>query len=97
VTSSPAAKRIVALPLIRAVIPASESLLTKFHLVPISFFAFLLDLCIVGIAFKTTGSALPEAHEEEGEDEDSGSSTTPAVNGKLRLLWKGGKFLCNGE
>lgn len=64
--SAPATECILALLLKRAVIPTSEPLLAELHLVSVSFFAFLLDLGVVGITFTTAGTALSNAHEEEG-------------------------------
>jgi hypothetical protein len=83
--------------LISAVVPASKTLLAELHLVPVCFFTFLLDLCVVGVAFSTAGSALTNAGEQERREKESACRATSTVDGELGSLGKSGELLGNGE
>ena len=95
--STPTTQRILALSSKLLCVPASKTLLTQFHLITISFFAFLLSLGVVGVTLASASSSLTDAGEENCREEKGCSSTATTVDGQFGALWESGELLSHGK
>lgn len=86
-TVTPTTQSVVALMLECSLIPPTEPLFTKFHLIAVSSFTLLLNLGVVLFTFFPASFALADAAEEKDGKEESCCCTTSTVNGELGCLW----------